>query len=346
MGGIFGSSKYAIDKAIAKLIDSAPETLDTLGEIAEAIEYTAQRVSSLESQADAGYPAPYVSKIEGGKIFQGLSKTIVVNGSFFTPDTTVRCAGLEIDSVEFINSHSFVLSVTASEPPGFYPVTIDNGNSTVVEDAVKILDPSSSIVDLRAGGTEFSDAAIQMRDGMSFNRGVNGITFSGSSIWASWARFVGDNNAWTWNRSEKKTISWIFAHSASFMIGIGSDENDPNSTTQYREAETLGFFTSETVFYGFYGNNGTPGQGVSQQYSFTYPSGVIKKLTIESNGEAGANFSLYQLPSDNLDDWLDTSNRIGRGVIAETFTADAPNIMPFVIPRDRSETRVLGFIFE
>ena len=37
MGRLFGSSSYAINKAIADLVDSAPETLDTLSEAAEAI---------------------------------------------------------------------------------------------------------------------------------------------------------------------------------------------------------------------------------------------------------------------------------------------------------------------
>ena len=302
----------------------------------------------LGESSGSGLPAPYVNEIENYKIIQGLSKTITVNGSFFTTDITIECAGLNILSVEFVNSHTLILSVTANATPGSYSVVFDNGSSTVVESAIEVLNIDEAIIDLRAGGTEFSDAAIQMRGGMSFNRTEEGMDFAGANPWTSWARFVGDNNAWVWERTEKKTLSWIFTNEANFMLGIGSFNTDETSNAQYYQGEILGYPTNSTNFYGFYGNNGTPGTGAANPDGSTFPNGsAVKKLVIEDNGEPGARYRLYTLSNfADKSSWTDNSNLIGEGTISNAMTADEEIIMPFAIPRADRPVKFLGFILE
>ena len=291
--------------------------------------------------------SPYVGKISGDKIIQGLSKTVTVNGSFFTPDTTVECAGLNIDRIEFINSHRIVLSVTANSTVGIYSMKINNGSETEVESAIEVLDIRYAIIDLRAGGTEFAPEAIEMRDGMSFTRTESGMYFTGADPWGGWARFVGDDNAWVWNRSEKKDISWIFTNRSSFMAGIGSTNTNPTSRTQYIEAEIVGYFSSSTGFYGFYGNRGTPGASTEGSYSAIFPDGsAVKKLVLENNGEPGSTYRLYVLPDSTKPSWTDNSNLVAEGTIGSNMTADEQLLMPFAVPRNGDSTMFLGFILE
>ena len=280
----------------------------------------------------------------GGNVFQGFNKTITIYGSFFTPNTSVNCDGVTVNSSRFIDSQSIEVNVTAKSVLGIFDLSIDNGKKTVVSDAIEIKDLADSLVDLRSGGTEFSDAAIAMRSGMSFIRTPDGLYFTGINPWSSWARFVGDNREWIWDRGDKKTISWIFINTAAIMLGIGSEETNSSSTTQYREAEIVGYFNASS-FNGFYGNSGTPGSPITQAQSFAF-SAAIKKLVLSNNGEPGSRYSLYQLPSADFSDWFDTNNLIGTGIINNNMTADAEAIMPFVVPRDGGSSLFLGFILE
>ena len=230
---------------------------------------------------------------------------------------------------------------------GEFDLVLNNGNQTIVSNAIEIIDLSNAIVDLRLNGTAFTNAAIQMRSGMSFTRTANGLQFAGSNPWSSWARFLGDNGEWQWERNnESKKLSWIFTNTSSFMLGIGSDETDEASTAQYFQGEILGYFSSATNFWGFYGNNGTPGGSASQANGTPLTNGSVKKLVLEDNGETGSNFYVYELPSSDIADWMDTSNLKANGTVNNIMAADAANIMPFAIPRGSNQTLFLGFILE
>ena len=293
-----------------------------------------------------GYPAPYFSEITPATLVLNTTVTLNITGSYFTPSMAISLGGVTINNVQFVNNNLITVEVTVESTVGFYDLVLNNGNQIVVSDAVEIIDLSNAIVDLRLGGTSFTNSAIQMRSGMNFTRTAAGLQFAGASPWSSWVRFVGDSNIWTWNRSEKKKLSWIFTNTVAFMIGIGSDESDPNSTAQYGQGEIMGYFNSSTSFYGFYGNNGNPGSLANQSSAASLTAGSVRKLVLENNGEPGSNFYLYELPSANIADWMDTSNLKHSGAVSNNMSADATNIMPFCIPSVSTSTLFLGFILE
>ena len=270
-----------------------------------------------------------------------------VTGSFFTPDTTVEVEGATVNAVEFVNSHRLTVNLTVGDTERISNVILNNGKELIIENAISLFFSEATFVDLRAGGTDFSSSAIETVDGLSFTRTAGGIQTSGVEAFSAWMRFVGDNDAWVWSRSEKKTLSWIFSNTSSFMVGIGSRAIDPDSTQPFYQAEIMSYFSSTVDFSGFFGNRGNPGQGVndSKEASFSNESG-IKKVVFENNGEPGGAISFYDLPDANLASWLDTSNLRGSFTTINNFTADEERIMPFAIPRTGGGSLLLGFVIE
>ncbi|MEL6493560.1 MAG: IPT/TIG domain-containing protein [Cyanobacteria bacterium J06623_7] len=313
----------------------------------EGVESTVEPINpgGNNNNGECCYPAPHLSKVTPAKVLTGQTNTVTIEGSFFTPDTTVECESGNVDNVEFISSNLIRVTITASANVGVYDLIIDNGNQTVESDAIEFFDIPAGLIDLRRGGTPFSAAAIEMRSGMSFTRQTDGLIFAGRNPWGSWARFVGDNDSWVWNRSQKKTVSWICQNTAAHMLGIGSRANNPTSNAQYYQGEILSYSNSGTRLTNLYGNSGNPGSGRTQSFSATKLATDIIKVTLTKNGENGGQFSAYKLPSDSISDWFDTTNKLGEITIAG-FGADAPEIMPFCIPRNGTQTKYLGFILE
>lgn len=295
------------------------------------------------------FPAPYFSSITPDKILGNNAErelTLLIQGSFFTPDTQVTSSEFTVSDVEFKSDNLLVVRGVSAIAFGFINLEIDNGSVISIESALEVVDLASGIIDLRTGGTEFSNSAIEMREDMSFTRTSRGIYFTGFDIWNSWVRFVGDNDLWIWDRSVKRTLSWIFTNTSATMMGIGSREIDPTSQNQWSQAEIMGYFSSGSRFTGFYGNDGTLGSAVNFRTTASVNSGTVKKLVLENNGEPGSSYTLYELPSGNIEDWIDTSKILRSGTMPEIMSADAEQIMPFVIPRDGQQTFFLGFILD
>ena len=288
------------------------------------------------------FPAPVVASINPARLFADMTAILTLEGSFFTPDTTVVIDGLTLDSVEFVSDNKISARVTVGSSVGQKNLTASNGKETVSQDAIEILDPADSIIDLRAGGTQFSNNAIEVRSGMNVIRESRGLSFDTASSWGSWARFVGDNDEWTWNRSQARSVAWIVNNLGRGMLGIGSRANNPNNSQQYYQAEILVYLSSATQIAGLYGNYGTPGQGVSQGESFSTSN--PKKIVFKDNGEQGSQILVYQLPSSDINDWLDESNLIKTITVGSNFTADEAEIMPFVVPQSGTNFNLLGMI--
>ena len=294
-----------------------------------------------------GYPSPYFAQVNPATLLTGMASNLTITGSYFTPSMAVAIGGVTVNNIQFISSNEIAVDVTAGNTVGQFDLILNNGNQTVISNAIEIIELSNAIVDLRLNGTAFSNAAIQMRSGMSFTRTANGLQFAGAQPWSSWARFVGDNGDWTWQRNSiSRKLSWIFTNAGAFMLGIGSDQTNETSTSQFAQGEITAYLTSSTSFWGFYGNNGTVGSSTSQSIGANLTSGSIKKLVLENNGVPGSNFYVYELPSADINDWMDTSNLKHEGVIANNMAANSANIMPFAIPRTTSQDLFLGFILE
>ena len=290
------------------------------------------------------FPAPFVSIVSSPKILTASEQEISIFGSYFTPNTTVELEAGTVLSVEFVSSSLLKANITAGNTPGFYDLIINNGSQTVEEDFIQFFDTPEGLVDLRSSGTSFSPAAIEMRSGMSFTRTAEGMYFSGSNPWSSWARFVGDDDRWVWSRSQKKSLSWISVNSDTIMQGIGSRQNDETNNTQYLQAERVAYLTRNNLS-SLFGNTGNPGSGTSQGLSIVKSPTDIIKTTLTNNGEVGGKYRAYRLPGAAIPDWFDTSDLLGE-VDLNDFGADAPEIMPFVIPRSGTTSIFLGFILE
>ena len=289
------------------------------------------------------YPAPYVGSILPNKFLEKKSATFTIKGSFFTPSTTVTIDGVFVSSIEFVNSHLLIVNCDIGEP-GLYKLVVNNGTVTEVDSAIRVKSFAESVIDLRSGGTEFGRSAIEVRNSMSWTRDSDGLYFSGVSPFGSWARLVGDNDAWVSERRDKRTISIIFKNTSNFLLGLGSRNNNTTSSQQFYQAEIVGYLSSSSLFSGLYGNRGVPGVGVSSNNVATVGASATKKIVITNNGEPGSLVQIYELESDNIDDWGDTSNLKGEFVVNEQFTASQPEIMPFLIPRDGKSTLFLGLI--
>ena len=307
---------------------------------AESIEFEVDFFDDVDS---ISYPAPYVASVSPARVLEGATVSISVFGSFFTPNTTVEIDSATIIDVAFVNSHLLIVSAFFSEI-GSLNLSLDNGTITVTENALLVKSFADSVIDLRSGGTPWGDSAIEIRDGMEWTRDGDGLYFSGSNPFSSWARLVGDDDAWVWNRSQKRSLSIIFRNNSRFMLGIGSRRNNIGSSQQYSQAEIVGYFSSSNIFDGLYGNTGTPGQGINFPYREIVTPTATKKIVFENNGEPDSIVRIYELPSADISDWSDTSNLKGEFIVNDFFGANEPEIMPFLIPRTGKSSLFLGMI--
>lgn len=294
---------------------------------------------------DSVLPAPYVSKMPT-KLFADVgSVRLKIEGSFFTPDLSVGVDSATVNDVEFISSNEIIVDLTAPSSPKTSSLTLNNGTELLIENALEFLSFDGKVIDLRLGASYLGSSAIEMREGMSFTQTADGLIFTGGFAWSGFARLVGDNDEWVWNRNEKKSLSLIFRTTeTNSLFGIGSRANDPNAFVQYHEAEILAQISGVSIFSGLYGNGGTPGVETHQNSLFTHfdPSST-KKITFSSNGEPGGKFSLYELASDDTNDWLG-GELLLEYTITASFAADEPEIMPLVIPYNGSSSPLLGLI--
>lgn len=308
--------------------------------------------SSIELEESGGFPAPYVSSIFPEIITSIDSQiTLTIAGSFFTPDLKISFSrGVTVSAFRFKSDNAIEVDIvaTATLKPD---LILDNGTRTVIPRALDIYQPVTQVIDLRLGGTDFSESAIVTTDGMSFVRSESGLYFNvPSNNLDNSALFVGDNDIWSWSRTHKKRISWIFTlNDSQSMVGLSSTEANLNTSPQYGQHEILAYCISATSFYGFYGNIGTPG-GFTSQYvgsgrSYFSFSNTVKKITFENNGEAGSICYLYGLQSANIEDWSSTINPVASFQLANEFTADASTIIPCIITPGTNSV-FLGFILE
>lgn len=287
--------------------------------------------------------APYIRAVEPNKFLENSTARISIEGAFFTPETTVEIRNVTVRKVEFVNS-SFLIIDCFTGSAGIKSLTINNGTLSS-ESAVTVLTREDSIIDLREGGTSFGENAIEVRDDMSWERTLEGLLFRGRNPNGSWGRFVGDDDAWVWNRERKRTISFIFKNGSSCFVGIGSRSINPNDGLQFRQAEIVTYLSSSINLVALYGNNGVIGSTAYQQIYTSFASGkAVKKITFTNNGEAGATVSAYELSSDRFDNWTDTTRFLGSYQIDSSFLGNQTEIMPFVIPRDGDRTLFLGMI--
>lgn len=296
--------------------------------------------------------APYVESVVGPKIQPNTSGSFIILGGNFDYNSVVEIPGWQgtIDSVDYVSNKELKVFVTAGSSESVYSVIVKNGGSPSTgylvdkgADAVEVMS-LPPWVDLRSGGASFSSGNgagndIRYRSGMSMVRDANGMYFTGTGPWGSWAKF----ESLGWARGENKTFEWVFtAPTSNMMIGIGSTATNESSTAQYAEAEVQAYFSSSTSLWGLYGNNGTIGSAGNQNVTTTISSSGIYKIKFEDDGGLGGTFSIFQLPGNSPSDWDDESTVLSSFVIGGTLNPDESNIMPFIIPQNGGTQRFVA----
>ncbi|MEM7756570.1 MAG: IPT/TIG domain-containing protein [Cyanobacteria bacterium P01_A01_bin.40] len=300
---------------------------------------------SQEQDGECCYPAPHIKNISPNRILTDLTQTITVFGSFFTPDTTVDVDYGSVENVRFVSSNQLLVDINSPSSAGLTSLTFNNGKQTVFSNSLSFFAIPAGLVDLRLGGTDFSNAAIEVDSGMTISRTAEGMDFTVANNYSNWVRFVGDDDAWVWDRSTKKTLSWIFSNTNRVFLGIGSKQNNVSATNQYYHHERLAFMLS-TYLSVTYGNNGNPGTGRTQSFGLINKLATdILKLQITNNGDAGGELRLYRLPGSTIADWFNTEELLGTVTLTD-LGADANPIMPVVVPRYFAQNLLLGFILE
>lgn len=267
---------------------------------------------------------------------------ITIEGYNFSAGTTVTITSQTVNSVTFVNPTVLIVNVTTTASAGSYDLTVTNeaGMAVVTNGIITIV---VVWIDLRSGGETLSTGSdVRMKTGMSVQRDVNGMYFTGSSPWSSWVKF--ERNDFQWARGDNRSLDWIFTRPTSaMMIGIGSSQTSETSTSQYTQAETLVYFSNSTSMWGFYGNSGTPGSSASQSAGFSIAGGTgVFKAQWTNDGSAGCTFTLYEIPSVLPTSWNDISTILYTTTISTVTPSQSP-IFPFIIPLNGGSMRFVAF---
>ncbi len=305
------------------------------------------------ANSGSGNAAPFITS-SNIQLPSDSTQTFVITGDNFVPNSTVSIPGFTgtINSVAVLSPTEMEVNITTSSTLGTYDIIISNGgvpNTQWAGNGVGMLSVSgASWVDLRAGGDTFTHGNgagndIRYHAGMNMNRDANGMYFTGFNPWSSWVKF----ESLGWARGTNKTLQWIFTPPNGYMmIGIGSDATNESNNSQYAQAEVEAYFQNANKMWGLYGNKGTVGSSGNQGSSTSVNSAAcpsqVLKIKFENDGDLGDTFTLYCLPSANVDDWDNESTVLRTMTIGGTINPDETNIMPFIIPRNGGSQRFIA----
>ncbi len=340
-----GKLSIAGDLALNGNLKLTGQILDSIGStgIAGQVLTTTNDGKNLWSNVQ-GFQAPYITTSIKQRFEPNENKTITITGYNFTPNITVSIPSFDgsINSINVISPKTLELNITAGTSENSFDIILNNNGTTNTiwsNNGAGLIDvKTSSWYDLRSGGDNFT---LRMTAAMTMNRDALGMYFIGDNPWTSFVKFENLQ----WNRSENKTLEWIFSKPESaMMIGIGSNNTNESSTSQYAQAEVEAYFTSSAELWGLYGNNGIIGNSGNQSMSTnlsTCTSNTLK-AKFSNSGSKGEMFTLYCLPSSNENDWDDESNILKSFAIDGTLNPDEETIMPFIIPRSGGSQRFIA----
>ncbi|MEZ4752461.1 MAG: hypothetical protein R3B54_18070 [Bdellovibrionota bacterium] len=256
-------------------------------------------------------------------LFPSATVSASISGNYFTSATTITISGLTVSNKTYNGPSSIDFDITSGASTGFYDLEVTNEcGTTTLSNAVEVRTPGW--VDLRSGGD--SDASLGLVTDASTTavRDATGMYFTGTGGWNTYAHFTG----WEFTRGDYTALEWVFVKNSSstFMIGIGSDEQDFNSASQWRQAE-VELYTYTNIMWGYYGNTGTPGTAWSLADNATFGYGTYYKVRFNADGATGNNIVVYQVTSTNWDTNVSTFN-----TTASNNNANATNLRPMVLP--------------
>ncbi|BBI90645.1 hypothetical protein HYO65_gp253 [Tenacibaculum phage PTm1] len=315
-----------------RLHADANSMFNMLNDLSKANETALQTNKKFDNFLDdyKKFPSPILNKIKLTQAFNEVKK-FRLYGSYLTPVTKIVIDDLTVVT-DFISSEIIEVTITAKDILKKYNLTIisEFGENTYNE----MLDVrESNWIDLREGGSAIKagitdDKDLIIRSGMVYIRDKRGIYFMGIQRWKTIARF----NKLKWKRSEEtKTIEFIMtAPQGAMMLGLGTDERNNLSTSQWKEHDLTLFFNSPTSYWGLYGHNVIPNSYVRVGSYAKFDPNSVLKIRIENNGNVGAYVKVYVMPNET--DWDAEGTLIVNQKVSNKFPVNSETIMPVLMP--------------
>ena len=281
--------------------------------------------------------SPFVSRISAKtflpetkpKFEINQTKTLEIEGSFFTPNMSVESDGLNVTNIRFINENKIIVTATSLQETGLFDLKFNNGTQTTVTDAIVV--QNSPWVDLRHGsgesfdlGTDIvvSNNVVPITNVPQNNR--PGMWFKNAQTWKDSAAF----EKYRFVRGERKTVEIIFNnYNKRYAIGIGKNPRNINSSSQFYEAEVVLYFKNNYKFYGLYGDRNR--LNIERQLE----EGGWLKAKFTEDVTVGSNWYLYRLDDIEESNWGNEDNLIVSGQIDDRFKLEGEELFPFIIPQ-------------
>ncbi len=284
----------------------------------------------------ARLPNPFVSNISPKKIVINTLTEIVLEGSYFTEDIKITTPSATISNIKFLSDNKVTFDILCDRITDLN-FEIDNGRSILSPVTVQAIE--ANWLDLRDNELSFgvagSNSNIEYKFGMGYVRQDEGIYFTGLNPWSSWIgvkalSFDRASRATSSDRDSGATIEIITGSlNDTFMLGVGSELTNVNSSAQYYEGELL-FYLSGARFSGFYGRT------TNQGYSINLPTYPSYKFKLSGGVQKGSQWFIYGINSNSIESWDDESNLLGSGTIRENFAFNGDRLYPMFIPRSSS----------
>ncbi|MDJ0715746.1 MAG: hypothetical protein QNJ54_16195 [Prochloraceae cyanobacterium] len=257
------------------------------------------------------------------------TKTLEIEGSFFTPNMIVESEGLTVDNLQFINENKIILTATSLQETGEFDLKFNNGFETIVTSAILI--ENAPWVDLRHGSGETFEVGVDLvvsKDVIPITNVPQnnrpGMWFKNAKTWKSSAAF----EKYRFVRGTNKTVEIIFNnYHKKYAIGIGKNPRNINASSQFYQAEVVLYFKNNHVFYGLYGDRNR--QNLQRELD---KDGWLKVKFTDDVTE-GSKWYLYKLDSIEDTNWGDESNLIVSGEIDDRFKLEGEELFPFIIPQ-------------
>ena len=224
-------------------------------------------------------------------------------------------------TAQIIDSNRFLVTIsTATE--GIFDLVFVLTTEIQLRAAAAVEVKTSVWIDFRQDGTAIAESDWRKRTDISINRSTQGMQITGDTGWDVGLGYLPLSHP----RSDKKTYQFVGKFVGSIMLGVVSADFNINQTTMYSMAEIAFWLRNANTFARFYGNGGS--------FSVELPLDGSKfhRLTLENNGEPGANYFIHELPSGNPEDWDDSSNLVAFGQTPNIFSHANNTLCPGFIP--------------
>jgi hypothetical protein len=283
---------------------------------------------------------PYITDVFAIKMNPSSTKSFTINGVNFKNTTAITIPGFDgtINSTTYVSPTQITLSLTSGVAETLYDLVVANGcalNTAYTGNGEDFLNVKTQTwYDLRNGGDTLPN--LRTKTGMTVTRDSNGMSFSGVNPLENWVKF--EDLGFT--RGNNTTVQYVFTANEYFLAGIGSNNTDENSNTQWNQGEWMSYISEPNFWWGIYGNNGNLGTYQMQYIGQSITAGQTFKLKMTNDGGTGQTISLYQIPSADPSDWDNEATLIKS--VTSTNTADETNLMPFIIPPNGGNSRFIA----